>query len=546
MARQAMRRTPTIFRAKFARPATFATALASAAIGGCVSTDSATLSPHANLSRPVATTVPNPTDQQGRDFSWQEAFSKAESEPAVSLKARTVGFRVDENLNAEGMTLPHAAAGSPGDSGEPGDSGDSGDSEEDGAVQGGDIELDAHPADSVHAKSVDQYVGMALGNHPSVVAARQRVSAELHRIPQARALPNPVFNNTFWPVQDQSLQTAAGRVANQMSISQSVPWPEKLRTKAAIVSREVQIAAAEVDRIEREITESVRLAYYEIWFSSQAIAIVDETQNLVSDLTKVAEAKYRSGGTQQDVLRARLENDRLENQRIGLQKQKQMAQADLAALLQQPVTLEAETQADLGLVDVPARLDELVDAAERCNPELVGLAWEVQRDRQKQKLACLEKYPDLQFGLNWGLVSDGRRVVSPVANGADLISFNVGTTLPIWREKIDAGIRETSNRTSSSAKRLEAKRDALYGKLRRLLAQANAFTEQRDVYRDRIIPRTEDTLKLSIADYRGKRTDFFTVIETYRELLMFETQVARIEASLAGTIAQIDRAVGCP
>ena len=74
----------------------------------------------------------------------------------------------------------------------------------------------------------------------------------------------------------------------------------------------------------------------------------------------------------------------------------------------------------------------------------------------------------------------------------------------------------------------------------------DSLVEQEGIYEDRIIPRTEDTLKLSIADYRGKRTDFFTLIETYRELLMFETQLARIEATLAGTIAQIERTVGCP
>ena len=86
--------------------------------------------------------------------------------------------------------------------------------------------------------------------------------------------------------------------------------------------------------------------------------------------------------------------------------------------------------------------------------------------------------------------------------------------------------------------RLDAERDALYGKLRRLLAQADAFTEQRDIY-EKERSRTEDTLKLTIADYRGKRTDFCSLIETYRELLMFETQLARINASLAGTVAQI-------
>lgn len=395
-------------------------------------------------------------------------------------------------------------------------------------------------------QGVDYFVGIALAQHPSIQAARQRVSAEINRIPQVRALPDPKFNNTFWPVHDQSLQTAAGRVGNQMSLSQEIPWPEKLRTKADIVRQEVQVARAEVEQIEREITESVRLAYYEVWFATRAIAIIEQTKDLIDDLTKVAEARYRSGGTQQDVLRAQLESDRLDDQLVSLARQKQVAQADLAALVQQPVTLLAEASDEIGLSDVPTQLDDLIELAEQCNPKLKGLAWEVQRDRQKQRLACLQKYPDLQVGLNWGLVSDDSNVISPVANGHDQINFNVGTTLPIWRDKIDAGVREAANRTSSTVKRLDAERDALYGKLRRLMAQADAFTEQRDIYQKRIIPRTEDTLKLAIADYRGKRTDFFSLIETYRELLMFETQLARIDASLAGTVARIERAVGCP
>ncbi len=252
----------------------------------------------------------------------------------------------------------------------------------------------------------------------------------------------------------------------------------------------MQIAQAEVNRIEREITESVRLAYYEVWFATRAAAIINETKGLVEDLTKVAEARYRSGGTQQDVLRAQLESDRLDDQLVSLAKQKQVAQADLAALVQQPVTLLAEASDDLGLANVPQQLDELIALAEQCNPQLAGLAWEIQRDRQKHRLACLQKYPDLQVGLQWALVSDDQKVLSPVANGHDQISFNVGTTLPIWRDKINAGVREAANRTSSTTKRLDAERDALYGKLRRLLAQADAFTEQRDIYEKRIIPRT--------------------------------------------------------
>jgi outer membrane protein TolC len=393
---------------------------------------------------------------------------------------------------------------------------------------------------------VEYFVGTALARHPKILAARQRVAAATNVIPQAKALPDPTFNNTFWPLHDNAIQTAAGRVANQMSVNQMVPFPDKLKTKAVIASREVQIAQTEVDAISREITESVRLAFYEVWFATRAISIIEETKGLVADLTDVAEARYRSGGSQQDVLRAQLETDRLDEQLITLARQKLVAQADLATLLQQPVGILPEATEELGITDTPQQIEELIALAEQCNPKLRGLAWEIQRDRDKERLACLQQYPDFSVGLNWGLVSDNHDVISPVANGNDQLSVSFGTTLPIWREKINAGIREAAHRRSSTTRRLEAERDELYGKIRRLIVQADALIEQRNIYEERIIPRTEDTLKLSIADYRGKRTDFFTLIETYRELLMFETQLARIDATLAGTIAQLDRTVGCP
>ena len=127
---------------------------------------------------------------------------------------------------------------------------------------------------SPDGQPVEYFVGTALARHPKILAARQRVAAATNVIPQAKALPDPTFNNTFWPLHDTAIQTAAGRVANQMSVNQKVPFPDKLKTKAVIASREVQIAQTEVDAIAREITESVRLAYYEVWFATRAIDIL--------------------------------------------------------------------------------------------------------------------------------------------------------------------------------------------------------------------------------------------------------------------------------
>ncbi|MCM2369972.1 TolC family protein [Aporhodopirellula aestuarii] len=544
--------------------------LVATSAGGCATQHGAQITSNTVKTSPTATTAPDPAAPN--DVDWQQILDHPES-PQIKRTDYTDEALVDsppilatandeESTQSFGDFLQLAA---PTPESEIGTQIDGEINEESGDPEAASWEHQAgtdaksNGNDDVHSNAVltkvsqpptpdsqlTSFINIAITRHPKILAAQHRVAAASNVIPQAKALPDPTLNNTFWPFQDQALQTAAGRIGHQMSISQPVPFPQKLKTKATIASREVQIAQAEVDAITREITESVRLAYYEVWFATRAIQIIEETKALVVDLTDVAEARYRSGGTQQDVLRAQLETDRLDEQLITLRRQKQVAQADLATLLQQPVDLLPETSDDLGITDTAVQIESLIAMAEQCNPKLRGLAWEIQRDRDKQRLACLQKYPDFSVGVHWGLVSDDYKAISPVANGHDNVSISFGTTLPIWRDKINAGIREAAHRTSSTTRRLEAERDELYGKIRRLIAQADALNEQRDIYENRIIPRTETTLKLTIADYRGKRADFFTLIETYRELLMFETQLARIDATLAGTIAQLDRTVGC-
>ncbi len=406
-------------------------------------------------------------------------------------------------------------------------------------------------ADTAHSEppaevrfNEEHYVTIALSSHPRIRAARQKVSAAINRVPQQIALPDPMFSNTFWPFHDQAIQTAAGRVGNQMSISQGVPWPKKLRARAAVASKEIQIAKAEVATVERQIAESVRLAYYELWFASRASEIVDQNRALVDKLVTVAKARFRSGGRLGDVERANLEADKLEDQIIRLRRQKQVAQADLAALLQQPIDFAPEAEQDLQLRDLPTQLEELIAQAESCNPSLRGLAWQIQRDRQQRQVACLEHYPDLNLGLGWGLVND-QGAISPVADSHDTLGLTVGVTLPIWKDKINAGIREADANISSSIQLHQATRDELFGKVRRLFAQAEALVEQLRLYEDRIIPRTQKTLRFAEADYRGERADFLEVIEVYQELLMYRLQVARTKSTLAGTLAQIERVTGC-
>lgn len=405
--------------------------------------------------------------------------------------------------------------------------------------------LAAMPLQMEQPYDLQSLIAQALASHPSIAAARQKVASVSNRIPQATALDDPMFNNTFWPIHDQALQTAGGRVGHQFGLSQKVPWPKKLDARGAVAQREVQVAQAEVAKAEREIVEAVRLAYYELWLADELGRIVEDNKELVNDLIKVSEARYKTGGSQQDVLRAESEGDRLEEQLISLRRQKEQARADLGTLVRQPVHLMPTAYNDLDVTEVAPQLEVLVASAEQCNPTLQGLAAEIARDRAKETIACLQKYPDFQLGLGYSIINDDSSVISPVANGHDNINFTVGITLPIWRDKINAGIREAAHQRNSTINRREAERDRLRGQLRRQVAAAYAAVEQLELFRDRLVPRTEQTLEIATTDYQGKKADFTDLVDIYRELLTLQVQVARTKATLASTLAQIERTVGC-
>ncbi len=391
---------------------------------------------------------------------------------------------------------------------------------------------------------VEELIQHAIDIHPKIQAARSRISASQFRIPQARALPDPMAETLFWPIANNAQQLASGRMTNQLSISQTVPWREKLRTQAEVAAREVGMAQAEMREIEREIAESVRLAYYEVWFSSQAYRIVSANRKLAEQIVTIAQNRFRSGGSQQDVIRAELEVEKRDQQLLELDKQLEVAQADLATLVQQPLAFSIETENELTVNDIPTQLDTLLSTAKQCNPTLQNLAWQIQRDLQKQRLATLQKYPDLTYGVQYGMMSSSQ-AISPVADGIDNISFSVGTTLPIWKKKIQAGICQAASERNSSAQLHQSEWNSIAGRLRRLIQQAQSLDKQRSLYVERIVPRAEQALEISQSEYTVGKISFIQLIDNFGEVLMFRIEVARIEATLAGVLAQIERTVGC-
>ena len=78
------------------------------------------------------------------------------------------------------------------------------------------------------------YVQIALGQNPEILAAHRAINASAAVIPQVIALDDPMLVDTLQPFDKHSVQTAAGRAPNTLTLSQKFPWFGKLDARGQV------------------------------------------------------------------------------------------------------------------------------------------------------------------------------------------------------------------------------------------------------------------------------------------------------------------------
>jgi cobalt-zinc-cadmium efflux system outer membrane protein len=390
------------------------------------------------------------------------------------------------------------------------------------------------------AQPVEVYVRHALAQNPDIQAARKRVDAMANRVPQAASLKDPMLGVTAYP---SPVQTAAGQQDVALTASQQVPWFGKLAGRAEVAESEVNVARAQLVAAELEVVEQVKRAYYELYYIQEAIRITRQDRQLLVDLTTIAESRYRTGQvSQQDVLRAQVEVSSLDAELIRLRQQRETAEARLARLMHVSPDTPLAAIERLPGEQIPQDLERLYRLAVAARPELHAELAALRRDQQSVELAQLGYFPDLTAGLTW--IETGDFGLSGVANGQDAVLLSFSVNAPVYRKRLDAGVREAEARAVSTARRYDSLRDRTTEEVKDLYVQATSQRDLLRLFRDEIIPKAQQTLEVSRSAYEVGKIDFTTLLDNWRQVLRFELMVRRLESQLRQTLASLERVVG--
>ena len=412
------------------------------------------------------------------------------------------------------------------------------------------------PQSTSAPSTLRDFIVRALDENPSIKAAEETALAKAERIVQATALPDPLVTAKVLP---EPVRTAEGDSFLNLGVRQKLPVPQKLDARGRMAREEALVALERLRQTRLGVIADLKRAYFRLYVLDKSLEITSANQELLRGLIDVARAQVASGRRRQDdVLRAQTELSTLEADLIGLRQRRVSVTAKLNQLLGRDSASVIESPADFDVRSAELAVESLMGKAIAANPELKRFEHQIERDQHAVELARLARWPDFTFGFEWMQMDPrgafeaprnpvtGLRPTTPQLSedGSDNWAITFGFNLPIWFDKIEAGVEEARRNLSASRQRLKSAQDRVSFQVTDALERVRSQRDLAALFADTIIPQAEQTYQVSQASYAAGASDFLYVIDNWRKWLAFTIQYHRSLGELERSVADLELALG--
>jgi outer membrane protein TolC len=352
--------------------------------------------------------------------------------------------------------------------------------------------------------SLSNFLTYALLNQPQVEAAYFDWLASVEGITVARSLPDPQL--TFqMDIQEVVTSLMPG-------LMMSFPGFGKLRAAGAAAAAGSQVQYYAFKTASLQSAYAVQSAYYRLYFLDERIRVNRDTLTLLSDLAKLAQAQNEVGkATLQDVLRAQIEQDRVETEIANLEDSRAALVAQFKAAL--------GLGADQPTPPVPQRLEstpldltseKLLELALAQNARLKGMEADVQAAEAAIAQAYKARMPDASVGL-----------MADVKMNPTLYRPWGTVSIPLWRDKLAAEVAQAQASKHAGEARLSAEQIAVAVAVAEKAFLYREATRNLALLQNQLLPKQRRSVEVARSGYLAGQIDFFNLTDTEQTLLRF-------------------------
>lgn len=394
-------------------------------------------------------------------------------------------------------------------------------------------------------RRLEQLIEEALRNSPQVLRAFSEYQASRHRVPQATSLPDPTVSFTQFA---RSIETRVGSQQRMVGISQSIPGLGKRTASGQLASKAADISDRLYDAVRSDVVLRVKQAYYDLGFLDRALAANRLYEALLDHFEEIARRRYAEGvGLQRDGLRLQAEITRALQARQQLRGQRVRLEAILNALRDAP----ADTPiAEVRLADLPQlelEVQPLLEIGRQGRPEIRAAFLSIEEAEKMLHLARIRHRPDFNVGLTWGNIrAYGVQVAGMPApgDGKDSYGVSVGLTLPVFRGKYDAGVREATERLNAARFAYRESATSMESEVRSISFRIETIGSQLRLHERALVPQVEQALESTLDAYSNGTAEVTGLLEIRRLLLDAQVGAARLRADYLKAAADLERVIG--
>ena len=346
---------------------------------------------------------------------------------------------------------------------------------------------------------------MALQNNPTLRQASLQVQQRQGNWQQSGLYPNPTVGYLAGEVGNEDEWGQQGGF-----VAQDFVTADKLRLNRAITAQDVEQARWHAEAQRLRLLNHVRVLYYSVLGAQRTVEVLSELQEIAARGVEIAQQLLEAQQSPRtDVLQAEVDLASVELLLRSARLQEQALRRQLAAVVGVPElpqgTVAGMLEGELHPIDFEARWQQIQAAS----PVLQAARTQIERARARIRREQAEPVPDIQ--------TQGS-VQQDLATGDTIFGAQIGIALPVHNRNqgnIAAANAELC-RAIENLRRLELA-------LRHELAEAQRRLEtaqtQVELYRDTILPRADETLRLTSDGYSAGEVDFLRVLTARRSYI---------------------------
>ena len=391
---------------------------------------------------------------------------------------------------------------------------------------------------------LDTLLTVALAANPTIKKSRVAVEAAAEKYDQVSNLDEILGKYSVF-TKELSLPPGAGG-RHKRPVAMNFPFPGMLSLKGAIVDKEIDVARLKLLGAVQTTVTKVKQAYYDLLFLDHSIRVTEEVLGLARRMKGVVNTVYTTGKkTLNDVVKIKMEVDRLENSLVNVREKRRTAVVVLNKLVGVSAGFTLPEGAPLVPL-TPVMLDystkELFKRGTAERTEVVVLVKKIEKMALAIEMGEKKFYPDLSSGMS--LFQNV--TTKQVGTGAVMPAFSVTPMVRggDWFGTNDAYMREVRKKYQMMGEALEELRSRTVTEINRSVFIYEKAKRDLILLESSLVPSSKLTVEITETMYTTGKVDFMDLVSSEQMYLDFSLKLKKSVRDLNVEAARLERLVG--